>query len=154
MERSKIKSIGSLLNLVLKVSMFIGIILLISFYFIIKGLGIEMDMFLVMFYPCGICFLYLVYQFIELFRMLKINTPFSDNTITYLNRGKNISFIITCFLVIGFISLFFYDYYLLGIKLCVLFICILFFGVGIALYILKELFISALEYKMENDLTI
>ena len=35
-----------------------------------------------------------------------------------------------------------------------LFLCILFLGVSIALYILSELFRQATEYKKENDLTI
>ena len=35
-----------------------------------------------------------------------------------------------------------------------LFLCILFLGVSIALYILSELFKQATEYKKENELTI
>lgn len=150
----KLNKIGAFFNRILKISMFIGVILLIGFYWILKKIQIDMNLFLGMIYPCGICFLILVYQFIKLFGMLKVNTPFSSNTVTYLKKGMYTSFVITILVAIAFLFLFRYEFYTLGIKLCVGFICILFLGVGIALYILKELFKEALEYKEENDLTI
>ena len=85
--------------------------------------------------------------------MLKQNTPFSKDTIIYLKRGMYTSFTIACITGLSFILLFIYNFYTLGIKISIGFIGILFFGVGIALYLLKELFKEAIEYKEENNLS-
>lgn len=150
----KLKKIGSLLRGILRIGMIVGGVLLIGFYWILKSMDIGMDFFLISIYPCGISFLVFCYQFIGLFKMLEDNTPFCEDTIRYLRKGMYISFVISGLVGIAFGLLFLYDFYTLGIKACVGFIAILFFGVGIALYILKELFNEAIEYKEENDLTI
>ena len=65
-----------------------------------------------------------------------------------------ISFIISFLVAISLSILIINNLYVLAVKLCIGFICVLFFGVGIALYLLKELFKEALQYQEENDLTI
>ena len=154
MELNKTKKIGAILEKILKFGLLVGIIFLICFYYLLELLEIKMNLFLMMVYPCGICFLGLVNQFIKLFRLLKINKPFSNETINYLRKGMYISFIISFLVGVSLSILIINNLYILAVKFCIGFICILFFGVGIALYILKELFKEALMYKEENELTI
>lgn len=146
---------GNLFKIILKIGFVVLFLLLVFFIQILNMFEIYMNWFLGMIYISGIFFLGLIYQFINLFDSLMKNTPFCVNTVTSLRKGMVLSLIIFffVFLSLGMI-VFCYDYYTLGVKICVLFIGILFFGVGIALYILKELFRQATIYKEENDLTI
>ena len=148
--------IGSLLKIFLQICMVIGALLLVFLYFILKANNLHFDWFTVMIYPCGILFLGLIYQFVGLFNSLKENNPFCNANVIKLNRGMIISFIISVLIVIALcFSIFLYgDYYTFSFNVCVGFICLLFFGVGIALYILNELFKEATIYKEENELTI
>lgn len=149
-------SVGSLLKVFLQICMVIGALLLIFLYSILKANNLHFDLFVVMIYPCGILFLVLIYQFVGLFNSLKENNPFCNDNVMKLNRGMMISFVISVLIVIALcFSVFLYgDYYTFSFNICVGFICLLFFGVGIALYILKELFKEATIYKEENELTI
>lgn len=147
--------IGNLLKIILEIGFCIGCLLLCTFIPILNVFNISINWFLAMVYPSGICFLGLVCQFIEMFDSLKNNNPFCQNTVIRLKRAMYLSYIISFFVAVALIIiLFFYNYYTLGLKICIMFICILFFGVGTALYMLKELFIQAINYKEENDLTI
>lgn len=150
------KSIGSLLKILLQICMVIGALLLVFLYSILKAFNLHFDLFVVMIYPCGIFFLALIYQFVGLFNSLKENKPFCNDNVIKLNRGMIISFVISALIVIALcFSIFLYnDYYTFRFNVCIGFICVLFFGVGIALYILRELFKKAIAYKEENDLTI
>lgn len=154
MELNKTKKLGAILELVLRIGLIIGIIFLMCYYSLLEMLDIEVNLFLLMVYPCGLSFLGLVNQFIGMFGLLKINNPFSKETITYLRKGMYISFIISFLVAISLSILIINNLYVLAVKLCIGFICVLFFGVGIALYLLKELFKEALQYKEENELTI
>lgn len=149
-------SIGSLLKVFLQICMVIGTLILVFLYSILKAYNLHFDLFSVMIYPCGILFLALIYQFVGLFNSLKESNPFCNDNVIKLNRGMVISFIISALIVIALcFSIFLYnDYYTFSFNVCVSFICILFFGVGIALYVLKELFKEAISYKEENELTI
>jgi len=150
------KGIGSLLKIFLQICMVIGVLLLVFLYSILKANNLNFDLFTIMIYPCGILFLGLIYQFVGLFNSLKENNPFCNDNVIKLNRGMVIAFIISALIVIALcFSIFLYsDYYSFSFNVCVGFICVLFFGVGIALYILKELFKEAIVYKEENELTI
>lgn len=149
-------SIGSLLKVFLQICMVIGALLLVFLYSILKAYNLHFDLFSVMIYPCGILFLALIYQFVGLFNSLKESNPFCNDNVIKLNKGMVISFIISALIVIAlcFSILLYNDYYTFRFNVCVGFICILFFGVGIALYVLKELFKEAIAYKEENELTI
>ena len=147
--------IGNILKIFLQVCMVIGVIILIILYWLTKSLNITFDWFIFMIYPCGIAFLVLMYQFIGLFNTLKINTPFCEDNVKRMKIGMTSSFLISLFVLIGLlITIFAYNYYALQFQVALGFIMILFFGVGIALYILSELFREATNYKEENDLTI
>ena len=60
----------------------------------------------------------------------------------------------TLIIIALLLTIFIYDYYSLQLQVALTFMSILFFAVGIALYILSELFKEATTYKEENDLTI
>lgn len=147
--------IGSILKFILQISMVIGILFLISMYWIVRKVNLEFNWFIACIYPCGISFLVLIYQFIGLFNSLKESNPFCKENPKRMNIGM-ISSIVTCiFILIALLlSILVYNQYTLELKVALTFIFILFFGVSIALYILKELFIEAINYKEENELTI
>lgn len=149
------KGIGNILKIILQISLIIGIIILLGLYFITKLVNIKFDYFIMMIYPCGISFLILVYQFIGLFDSLKKNNPFCLENVNRMKIGMISSFIISLFITIALLlTIFVYNYYSLQLQVALFFMSILFIAVGIALYILKELFREATIYKEENDLTI
>lgn len=149
------KGIGSILKLLLQGCFILGIIILFGLYFIVKGLGIHFNWFIGCVYPCGIGFLCLVWQFIGLFDSLKLENPFCEENTLRMQYGMVASFVIALFTIGAlFLTIFVYSYYTLQLQVALGFIALLFFGVGIALYILKELFHEAIVYKNENDLTI
>lgn len=145
--------IGNYLKIFLQICKVFGILLLIFLIPILYLLKLLFDMFLFMIYPCGICFLILMEQFIGLFESLKEDNPFCMNNLERIVKAMHMSFIISGFVFISFFLTFFYNYSLAFIV-SILFISILFLGVGIALYILSDLFSISLEYKEENELTI
>lgn len=147
--------VGSILKVILQLSMVLGIVFLISLYWIVKSVKLNFNWFTACIYPCGISFLILVYQFIGLFNSLKESNPFCKENPKRMNIGMIASFITCIFIIIALLlTIFVYDIYTLELKVALTFIAILFFGVSIALYILKELFIEAINYKEENELTI
>ena len=149
------RGIGNLLKVILQISLIIGIIILIGLYSITKIVNIKFDLFIIMIYPCGISLLLLMYQFVGLFNSLKHNNPFCLENVQRMKKGMISSFIISLLIAIALLlTIFLYDYYSLQLKVALAFMSILFFGVGIALYILAELFNKATTYKEENDLTI
>lgn len=148
------KGIGEYLKIVLQICFIGGICFLILLPIVLILLGKHLNAFAYVLYPNGICFLYFVKQFIELFDALKQNKPFSENTVKRLNNASKAAGLIS--LILGLETIF----ELLIVKgeiafaLILGFICILFLGVSIALCILSELFKQAKEYKEENDLTV
>lgn len=147
--------IGNFLKLLLEICMVIGTILLVLLIPILTSLKIEINFFTLLFYPCGVCFLILVYQFIGLFNSLKENQPFCKENIERLKLAMWMSFIISIIIIVALLSACVIKInYTSALKLCLGFLGILFGGVGIALYILSELFKTALTYKEENELTI
>lgn len=147
--------IGNLLKLFLEICMGIIVLILILLPKIVEISELHFDLFIISIYPCGIGFLILIYQFVKLFETLKENNPFSKLNVIRLKSSMITSFIISFFVFIALLlSIFKYNYYSLQLQYCILFISILFCGVGIALYILSELFKLAINYKEENELTI
>lgn len=155
MKKDKTKIIATTISILLKISIVIGVILLLCLWKILEVLNIKFDLLVFLFYPSGILFLMLVYQFIKLFKLLKIENPFSMIMVKYLKETMWISFIIGIIILIALLlSIFVYPTYTIAVKISLTFFTILFIGVGIALYLLSELFKQATEYKEENDLTI
>lgn len=148
------KGIGEYLKIILQICFIGGIIILVSLPLILILLGKHINAFAYVLYPNAICFLYFMKQFIELFDALKQNKPFCEDTVKRLNNAGRAAGLIS--VILGVETIF--D--LLMVKDEILyvfalgFICILFFGVSIALYILSELFRQAKDYKEENDLTV
>ena len=155
MKKDKTKIIATTISILLKIRIVIGVILLLCLWKILEVLNIKFDLLVFLIYPSGILFLMLVYQFIKLFKLLKIENPFSMIMVKYLKETMWISFIIGIIILIALLlSIFVYPTYTIAVKISLTFFTILFIGVGIALYLLSELFKQATEYKEENDLTI
>lgn len=151
----RLKTLGKYLVLFLKAFNVLSIIFLLLLYFIVKKVGIHFDWFIMMIYPCGICFIYIVHEFILMFETFKENEPFNSDNIERLKKSMKVCFIISLLVVIALlINIFLYSYYSLQLRVALAFIAILFFGVGVALYIISVLFKQAVKYKEENDLTI
>lgn len=155
MRSTKTKTIANILIILLKISMIIGTGILLMLWKITDLLEIKFDLLVGLIYPSGILFLGFIYQFIKLFKQLKIEKPFTKETVRYLKTSMTLSFIIGFIILIALLlSIIIYPTYTLTVKISLTFFSILFFGVGIALYLLSELFKQATEYKEENDLTI
>ena len=154
-KKNKLYNIGNILRLFLTMFLVFGILVLLFLYPITKLVNIHFDLFTIMVYPCGIAFLYLVFEFIKLFKSIEDNNPFCMNNVKILKENIYISIIISVLVFISFlVSTILYDYYSSQFKVSLIFISILFFGLSIAFYILSELFRQATLYKEENDLTI
>lgn len=155
MRSTKTKTIANILIILLKISMIIGTVILLMLWKITNLLEIKFDLLVGLIYPSGILFLGFIYQFIKLFKQLKLEKPFTKETVRYLKTSMTLSFIIGFIILIALLlSIIIYPTYTLTVKISLTFFSILFFGVGIALYLLSELFKQATEYKEENDLTI
>lgn len=143
------KGLGGFLKALLEIVFTLIIITMIITPFVYRKV--------IFFYPNIICLLIIMYAFIGLFDSLKREEAFCKRTIKKINIARIASLICSVFWIIqaiydivlakGYIYDLFFDVFLL-------FMFVLFLGVSIALYILKELFIKATNYKEENDLTI
>lgn len=141
------KGLGSLLKLCLEIIFILTIILMIGITFKTRKI--------ILFYPNIICLLVIMYAFIGLFDALKKEEPFSKKTIKKINIAKITSAICSVIWAIQTLYEIILVKYPDPMALFILFFMfILFLGVSIALYILKELFIKATNYKEENELTI
>lgn len=155
MNHTKTKKIATILNIILKVAMILGILTLLGLWKILELLGIKFNTLVFLLYPIEILFIGIIYVFIRLFNQLKKETPFSKNTVKYLRIGMWLCAIISILVLVALLlSIFVYSTYTLTLKISLAFFLILFVGVSIALYLLSELFKQATIYKEENDLTI
>ena len=110
---------------------------------------------MIIIYPNGVLMLAMIYQFIKLFKSLEKNEPFTFENVDILQRTSIISLVMSILWLIDllFMILIMKNTYI-NYVLVISFLSLLFFGVAIALYILKELMFQATKYKEENDLTI
>lgn len=149
------KGLGNILKILFQICFYVGIVLLIALPFILKSFGLHLNATAYVIYPNGIAILLIAYKFIKLFESLKENNPFCDNNVKIL---KSAGIIAVVEAVLWFLDLLFEiilaNIFDVIIIVVLLFLCLLFFGVAIALYILSELFREAVEYKKENELTI
>lgn len=147
-------SISGMLKTILQICFWGGIAFLILLPILLFAIGKHLNSFVYVLYPNGICFLIFVKQFIELFNLLKENNPFCNSTVKRLSIAGKAAGIIS--IILGAETIF--DIIVIKDEITSIFIlgfmCILFLGVSIALYILSELFKQAKEYKEENDLTV
>ena len=106
-------------------------------------------------YPNGLLMLGIMYNFIKLFKSLEINNPFNYDNVKVLKNTGNISFIMSILWIIDLlIMILLIRNTYINYIIVLVFLFLLFFGVGIALYLLCLLFKQATDYKIENDLTI
>lgn len=149
------KKIVKILNIVLRISLVVGTILLLTLWKWLELLNVKFDLLVFLIYPAGILFLGLIIQFIKLFNQFNVEKSFHLTTVRHLKNASRISFVISIITFLALLlSIFIYPTYTLTLKISLTFFTILFIGVGIALYLLAELFRQATEFKEENDLTI
>ena len=107
----------------------------------------------------GIIALFIIYQFIRIFRNLKNNEIFcTDNSKSLKSISKSCFLIGIFYLIITILMAFIiskyaeaFIYYVLAFSIT---FTIIFLVSGIGIKILNEIYIKAIEYKEENDYTI
>ncbi len=150
----QLNKLGKILKIILIIGFFIYIPIMIYIPFLLRYSTNRING-MIMIYPNGILMIGIIYEFMKIFQVLEENHSFSYEAVHILRTTGIISFIISI------IWLFDLIFMLLIIKntyinyiLVLVFLCLLFFGVSVALYIISELLKQATEYKEENDLTI
>lgn len=154
------KSISNVIYIALQILFVVGIALLIILpigvflYFAnqIDSVTVENVIYPVLIYISGFPAVIVVYEFIKLFGSLKREKPFVEENGKALKKGSICSFFISlCYLPLVILALIEQDIMLI---LLTLIIFLIFVVAWIGLYILAELFLQAVSYKEENDLTI
>ena len=143
---------------ILKIIVIIGIIFSIPTIILIPFLlsnnySVFYSMLIV--YPNGLLMIDIAIQFLRMFRSLEKNQPFTLDNVNILKKTGFLSFIMSGLWIIDLlIMMFIIKNTYINYIIVLLFLFILFLGVGIALWTLSLLFSQATKYKEENDLTI
>jgi len=113
----------------------------------------------IMIIATGIIALFIIYQFIKIFKHLKDNELFCEDNVKRLNNVSINCFVIstiyfiTAVFVIAIITKYFQEFiYYILFSLTIL--AIIFAVAGLGIKILNEIYKKAIEYKEENDFTI
>ena len=113
----------------------------------------------IMIIATGIIALFIIYQFIKIFKHLKDNELFCEDNVKRLNNVSINCFVIstiyfiTAVFVIAIITKYFQEFiYYILFSLTIL--VIIFAVAGLGIKILNEIYKKAIEYKEENDFTI
>lgn len=145
---------GKILKKIIKIAFLVAIPIIIILPFIIKREN-NIIFYMSIIYPNSILMLGIMYQFIRLFSSLEKNNPFTIDNVKILSNTSKISYIMSLLWIIDlFILLFGIKNNDLNYIIVIIFLSILFFGVGVALWLLSALFQKATVYKEENELTI
>ena len=145
---------GKILKKIIKIAFLVAIPIIIILPFIIKGEN-NIIFYMSIIYPNSILMLGIMYQFIRLFSSLEKNNPFTIDNVKILSNTSKISYSMSLLWIIDlFILLFGIKNNDLNYIIVIIFLSILFFGVGVALWLLSALFQKATDYKEENELTI
>ena len=145
---------GKILKKIIKIAFLVAIPIIIILPFIIKREN-NIILYMSIIYPNSILMLGIMYQFIRLFSSLEKNNPFTIDNVKILSNTSKISYIMSLLWIIDlFILLFGIKNNDLNYIIVIIFLSILFFGVGVALWLLSALFQKATVYKEENELTI
>lgn len=154
MQKNNNQKIGKIIKLVLVVCMIIAIPIVGVIPFLLKH-NISMLNTMLIIYPNGILMVGITWEFIKLFKSLEENNPFNRDNVKILKAAGTISFIMSGLWFVDLLDLvLIIKNYYMNYILVLIFLTVLFLGVGIALYILSALFKQATDYKEENDLTI
>ena len=149
------KGLGKKIKIFLEICFYIGVIGLIALPFVLHIFGFNVGASAFVIYPNGIVLLIIAWNFIKLFGSLENNNPFCEENVKIMKKLWKVAMIGSFLWLIDFL----YELILaksddIVFNATLLFLCALFLGVAIALYILSELFKQAIKYKKENELTI
>ena len=148
------QKLGKVLKIVLIIGMIVAIPVVGIIPFLLKH-NISMLHTMLIIYPNGVLMIAITWEFVKLFKSLEDNNPFNYDNVKILKDTGIISHIMSVLWFVDLLDLLLIikNYYM-NYILVLIFLTVLFFGVGIALYILSALFKQATDYKEENDLTI
>ncbi len=150
----EIDKMGKLLKKIVWIGMLLAIPCIVGIPFILKH-NSNMIYSMLIVYPNGCMMLKIAYEFYKMFDSLEKKQPFTIQNVNLLRKtgclsyGMSVLWIIDLGILIFLIKNTYIDYIII-----LIFLSILFFGVGIALWTLSLLLQQATEYKEENDLTI
>lgn len=151
----ELKSLVGGLKIVLQIFFWLGLAFTIILPFFLNMFGVNLVLSIIVAYPNGLLLLGITKKFIKLFDSIKNNNPFCKENVSLLKKTGTISSVQSVCWALDFIILCLFAEKLdIIVGLVIIFLFVLFLGVGIALYILSELLDKAVDYKSENDLTI
>lgn len=150
----EIDKMGNILKIIVIIGIFFSIPTIILIPFLLSNnYSVFYSMLIV--YPNGLLMIGIAIQFLKMFRSLEKNQPFTQDNVNILKKTGFLSFIMSGLWIIDLlIMLFIIKNTYINYIIVLLFLFILFLGVGIALWTLSLLFMQATKYKEENDLTI
>ncbi len=150
----EIDKMGNILKIIVVIGIVFSIPVIILIPFLLSNnYSVLYSMLIV--YPNGLLMIGIAIQFLKMFRSLEKNQPFTQDNVNILKKTGILSFIMSGLWIIDLlIMIFIIKNTYINYIIVLLFLFILFFGVGIALWTLSLLFLQATEYKEENDLTI
>ena len=150
----EIDKMGNILKIIVVIGIVFSIPVIILIQFLLSNnYSVLYSMLIV--YPNGLLMIGIAIQFLKMFRSLEKNQPFTQDNVNILKKTGILSFIMSGLWIIDLlIMIFIIKNTYINYIIVLLFLFILFFGVGIALWTLSLLFLQATEYKEENDLTI
>ena len=150
----EIDKMGNFLKIIVIIGIVFSIPVIILIPFLLSNnYSILYSMLIV--YPNGLLMIGIAIQFLKMFRSLEKNQPFTLDNVNILKKTGFLSFIMSGLWIIDLlIIIFIIKNTYINYIIVLLFLFILFFGVGIALWTLSLLFLQATKYKEENDLTI
>ena len=150
----EIDKMGNFLKIIVIIGIVFSIPVIILIPFLLSNnYSILYSMLIV--YPNGLLMIGIAIQFLKMFRSLEKNQPFTLDNVNILKKTGFLSFIMSGLWIIDLlIMIFIIKNTYINYIIVLLFLFILFFGVGIALWTLSLLFLQATKYKEENDLTI
>ena len=150
----EIDKMGNILKIIVIIGIFFSIPTIILIPFLLSNnYSVFFSMLIV--YPNGLLMIGIAIQFLKMFRSLEKNQPFTQDNVNILKKTGFLSFIMSGLWIIDLlIMMFIIKNTYINYIIVLLFLFILFLGVGIALWTLSLLFMQATKYKEENDLTI
>ena len=113
-------------------------------------------LFFIMIISTGIIALFIIYQFIKIFKNLKRDILFCEDNVKSLNIVSYSCFVISALYLVIVIFIFSIMRNLVGNYICAfsIILMIIFVVSGVGIKILNEIYKKAIEYKEENDFTI
>ena len=150
----EIDKMGKILKRIVIVGMILAIPCIVLIPFLLNN-NYNVIYSMIIVYPNGALMIAIAYQFLKMFDSLEKNNPFVMENVKTLRKTGYLSFTMSLLWIMDLLIMVFgigntYINYIIVL----LFLFVLFFGVGIALWTLSLLLHQATEYKEENDLTI